>query len=354
MPLLVVACTIVGCGGADDTAAVPPSPTSSTSPDATTASSTPTASTAPPAPAEPLAVREPLAPDDGAWAQPYGVDVAADGTTWVLDTGNQRLLAFDVDGAQVAEVGGQGSEPGQFDTLGFGALAVGPDGEVFVVDNGNGRIQVFGPDGAFLREWGTTGDGQGEFRRAIGIAVDDAGQVYVTDDERPEVQVFDTRGTFVRTFGEAGDGPGGLVHATGIDVDADGNVWVADFEEKRIQVFDPAGQVVAEHRIPGPIGTTGTPEGIVVLDDGRVWVTSYRGGEVLQVPDSSSRTTDEPSASPSGDPDPWLLVAGGEGTGDGTFQAPVDLAVGPDDVLVVTDQQDNSVQRFGPVAVPAG
>lgn len=92
----------------------------------------------------------------------------------------------------------------------------------------------------------------------------------------------------------------------------------------------------------------------MVVDDGRVWVTSYRDGEVLQVPDPGSRATDEPSTSPSGDPDPWPLVAGEEGTGDGTFQAPVDLAVGPDGMLVVTDQRDNSVQRFGPAADGAG
>lgn len=241
------------------------------------------------------------------------------------------------------EVGGQGSDSGQFDTLGFGALAVGPGDEVFVVDNGNGRIQVFGPDGSFLREWGSIGDGEGQFRRAIGIAVDDAGQVYVTDDDRPDVQVFETDGAFVRSFSEedANDSPG-IDHATGIDVDADGNVWVSDFEAKRIQVFNPDGFLVVDYEIPGPIGTTGTPEGIVALKDGRVWVTSYRGGQVLQV------VPRDPATEAPDDPDPWPLVAGGEGTGGGTFRAPVDLAAAPDGTLVVTDQTANSVQRFEP------
>lgn len=204
-------------------------------------------------------------------------------------------------------------------------------------------MQVFGPDGEFRRAWGSVGDGEGQFRRAIGIAVDDAGNVYVTDDERPEVQVFDGAGTPVRTFGEEGDGPGGLVHATGIDVDETGTVWVADYEAKRIQAFDPdrsdGGDPVV-HEIPGPIGTTGTPEGIVAREDGRIWVTSYRDGEVLQLSLDRTASDDEP--------DPWPLVAGGEGIGDGTFQAPVDLAVAPDGTLVVTDQQANTVQRFRP------
>ncbi len=328
----------------DDVTATPPSPPP---PAATAPTSSARSADLPPAPREPLTFLDALQPDDGQWHAPYGVDVASDGTTWVFDTENNALLAFNPDGTNVVYRKSEGSGDGQFDSLGFGSLAVGPDDEIYVVDNGNAGIQVFDPEGNFLRAWGETGDGEGQFQRAIGIAVDDNGQVYVTDDERPEVQVFDSEGTFLRAFGEPGDGPGGLVHATGIDVDADGHAWVADYEEKRTQVFDPAGAVVAEHRIPGPIGTTGTPEGIVVLDDGRVWVTSYRGGEVVQVPVSSGSPR-QPSASPSGDPEPWPVMAGGEGTGAGTFGAPVDLAVGPDGTFVVTDQQANTVQRFRP------
>lgn len=308
-------------------------------------STSPEPASSAPAPRGPLAFLDALEPDDGAWSQPYGVDVDSDGNTWVLDTGNHRLLAFDVDGRQVVEVGGRGSDPGQFDTLGFGALAVGPDDEVFVVDNGNGRIQVFGPDGAFRREWGALGDDPGQFRRAIGIAVDDAGDVYVTDDERPEVQVFDVAGTVVGSFGVAGDGPAGLVHATGVDVDGTGRAWVADYEARRVQAFDLAdpGDDPPAWEIPGPLGTTGIPEGIVALDDGRVWVTSYDGGEVLQLPVDRPTTSGQDG---DGAPQPWPLVAGGEGIGDGTLQAPVDLAVAPDGTLVVTDQQANTVQRF--------
>ncbi len=277
-----------------------------------------------------------VVPSDGAWAAPYGVDVAPDGTIWVADTGNQRVVGVHPDGSETV-IGEQGTGDGQFMTLGFGSLAIAPDGTIHVVDNGNFRIQSFAPDGTFLGAWGSEGDGDGQFVRAIGIAVDDDGLVHVTDDERPEVQVFTSDGTFVRSFGEGGDGPGQFLHATGIDVTAAGEVWVADYEAQRVQVFSPEGEFLAEHASPGAAGSSATLEGVEVTEDGGVLVTSYRGGEILAVPG--------PDADPDDD---WAIVAGESGTGDGQFSAPVDLALAPDGSLVVTDQRTNSVQVFVP------
>lgn len=373
LALVIVAGLLTACGGSSGapTEAALTDSSMAIANDPTPTGRTGTDPAVPGPPTAPLEFVDELRPDDGDWAQPYGVDVGPDGTTWVLDTGNHRVVAFDADGAQVVEVGGRGSGPGEFDTLGFGALAVGPDGEVFVVDNGNGRIQVLDPQGDYLREWGSTGDGDGQFQRAIGIAVDADGRVYVSDDARPVVQVFASDGTFLRSFGEEGDGPGGLVHATGIDVDGEGNVWVADFEARRVQVFDAAGQVRAEHQIPAR-GAGSIPEGVVVLDGGRTWVTDYRAGAVVEVPprapDGAATVgpTDPPGeVTPDAPPDAaspdrseggseeelptWPVVAGDGRSGPGSFQAPVDLAVSPSGQLVVTDQRANTVQRFGPM-----
>ena len=205
---------------------------------------------------------------------------------------------------------------------------------MYVVDNGNHRIQKFANDGTFLTAWGTEGDGDGQFLRPIGIAVAD-GEVYVTDDAVPFVQVFDTAGTFLRKFGGAGDKPGRFAHATGIDVDPAGNVWVADYEARRIQRFDPAGTVTGIWRNPEELGGLfQVPEGIVVAPDGTVLTTSYREGEIQVLP------TDP------GDEVAWEIAGGEQGFGDGKLSAPVDLAIGPDGAVYVTDQQSNTVQRF--------
>ena len=62
------------------------------------------------------------------------------GGQWLLDTNASRLLQLDAQGSLVAEWGGWGSAPGQFEFP--GALAVGPDGAIYVADTWNNRVQV--------------------------------------------------------------------------------------------------------------------------------------------------------------------------------------------------------------------
>lgn len=334
--VLTLVLVVAGCGG--DTATETASTAAATASPAATGPATPADAEGPTDVTTTWVFDRALVPSDGAWAAPYGVDVESDGTVWVADTGNHRVVGLHPDGSETV-IGEQGTDDGQFTTLGFGSLAIAPDGTIHVVDNGNFRIQSFDPDGAFLTSFGSEGDGDGQFTRAIGIAVDGDGQVYVTDDGRPEVQVFTADGTFVRSFGTGGEEPGQFLHPTGIDVAPGGQVWVADYEAQRVQLFSADGEFVAEYASPGAAGSSATLEGIEVTEDGGVLVTSYRGGEVLAVPGQG--------ADPEAD---WPIVAGQTGTGDGQFSAPVDLALAPDGSLVVTDQRTNTVQVFVPAS----
>lgn len=255
--------------------------------------------------------------------------MSSDGTVYVFDAGNNRVVVFDASGAEIGGWGGQGSGEGQFDSLGFGGLAVGADDTVYVVDNGNHRVQKFAADGSFLVAWGDEGDGEGAFRRAIGIAVD-ADEVYVTDDALTVIQVFDTDGAFLRQFGDDTR----LVHPTGIAVDGSGDVWVADFEAAQVQRFGPDGTARGVWRNPTDLGLFQIPEGIAIDGDGTVLVTSYRDGQIQILPDRA------------GDTEPWVVAGGEPGFGDGKLLAPVDVAIAPDGAVYVSDQRSNSVQRF--------
>ncbi len=61
---------------------------------------------------------------------------------------------------------------------------------VLVADRDNNRIQAFDPDGAYLYQLGQYGSGDGEFLQPSGLAFDAAGNLYVVDSSNDRVQVF--------------------------------------------------------------------------------------------------------------------------------------------------------------------
>ncbi len=197
---------------------------------------------------------------------PYGVAIAPDGSIYVSDSGNNRILKFNKAGKPLETWDQAGSGDGEFKSLGFGGLAVDADGDVFVVDNGNHRIQKFDSEGNYLTQWGSEGTDDGQFVRAIGIAVDGDGNVYVTDDGNPYVQKFDNNGQFLMKWGGQGKGNGQFNHATGIAVDAQRNVFVADYNNQRVQKFDQQGEFITAWTMASDLNSTGTPEGIA-------WIT---------------------------------------------------------------------------------
>ena len=81
---------------------------------------------------------------------PRGIAVAPDGTVWVTDTGNSRVVSVRV-GEAPRFLGRVGAGPQEFASpLG---IATAPSGNVYVADIGNHRIQVLGADGRFLRRF---------------------------------------------------------------------------------------------------------------------------------------------------------------------------------------------------------
>jgi len=81
--------------------------------------------------------------------RPSAVAVAADGTLFVLDNGNYRVLAFDLDGNALREFGRQGQGPGEFQSpVGFGVAG----DHVLVSDIRNNRLSTFTTDGELIAD----------------------------------------------------------------------------------------------------------------------------------------------------------------------------------------------------------
>jgi hypothetical protein len=82
------------------------------------------------------------------FGQVDGVTVLADGTIWVGDSQQHRILRFDAEGAFLGAVGREGEGPGEF--LYPSHLRALSDGNVIVWDPGRIRVSEFRSDGDFV------------------------------------------------------------------------------------------------------------------------------------------------------------------------------------------------------------
>ena len=176
---------------------------------------------------------------------PRAIATAPDGSMFVADSRNHRIVHLDAQGLFLNAFGSygnvsEGNAPGGFFNEPWG-VAVGPDGNVYVADTWNHRIQVFTPEGGFLRLWSSfdvNGLPDG-FWGPRGIAVDSSGRVFVTDTGKQRVVVFDTNGNYLTQFGSIGMDAGNLDEPVGIAIGSDGNIFIADTWNYRVQVFEP-------------------------------------------------------------------------------------------------------------------
>ena len=228
-----------------------------------------------------------------AFNAPRDIAIAADGSLFVADSRNHRIVRLDQQGMFLNAFGGYGNVmdgevPGGLMNEPWG-VAVGPDGNVYVADTWNHRIQVFTPDGQFLRMWSAfevNGLPDG-FWGPRGIAVDQTGRVFVTDTGKQRVVVFDSNGSYLTQFGSLGLDAGNLDEPVGIEIGSDGNIYIADTWNYRVQVFepDPTGlqfRSVRLWEVDAWSSDTLENKPFLALDpDGTVYITDPDRGRVI-------------------------------------------------------------------------
>ena len=182
--------------------------------------------------------------------------------------------------------------------------AVDSSGNIWATDYANDRILKYSQAGVLLDAYGAPGSGIGQFLAPWGIAINsNTGNVYVTDDGNNRIVELSSSGVFIKAMGWgvsdgkaeyevctsickagiAGAGTGQFKVLAGVTIDSSGNIWVADDGNNRIQEFNEKG----EH----------------------------------------------------------LQTFGSEGSGDGQFNGPMNIAFSGGN-LYVTDQNNNRVQEF--------
>ena len=231
---------------------------------------------------------------------PYGVAMAADGTVYVADAGdNNRIRRIDRDGTVTTLAGfsegfadGEGTAA-RFDTP--SGLALDRTGNVYVADTGNHAIRKITPLGAVSTVAGTGEAGfrdgiaaQAQFNGPIGVAVDAHGNVYVADTYNDCIRRIDTQGQVSTVAG--GERPGNtdgigmqarFDTPTALAVDAQGIVWVADTYNNAIRQIGPDGTVTTPwYAIQGALHR---PMSLALSHDGVLYVGEMSWGRVVQV-----------------------------------------------------------------------
>jgi DNA-binding beta-propeller fold protein YncE len=149
----------------------------------------------------------------------------------------KRLYVTDKKSGQVVLVEkATGEELRRFSQSGVGEdslilpsnLALGVDGSVYVGDTGNARILKFDDRGELLQTFGSLGDMFGQFVRPKGVAVDREDRVYVADAANSVVQIFNPAGELLLFFGGRGNRPGELYLPAKVVIDYDNVDLFAD------------------------------------------------------------------------------------------------------------------------------
>ncbi len=148
-------------------------------------------------------------------------------------------------------------------------MKIGADNLLYVLQwQGDGRVLRYNLDGTFVDKFTDTG-----VQQSIGIDWDKDGNLYISS-------YSSGMSGFVRKFSPVGEDlgkftKGQLRGPTNIWFDDEGNLFVLDWRVGFVSRFDPEGNFV-ENVITG----LSKPEGVAILDDGRILIGNGGTGAV--------------------------------------------------------------------------
>jgi DNA-binding beta-propeller fold protein YncE len=158
---------------------------------------------------------------------PEGVTSDANGHVYVASTGNHKILKFH-NGKLIKSIGRRGD--GKLEFIRPHDIERGSDGLLYVGDPGNRRIQVLTDS---LTYHATIEDRQRPFAEPKYLALD-GGWLFVADQQNNMLRIFDEQKKEVGQIARAGEKQ--LNYIEGVEV-RNGMIWISDTYNDRIVLF---------------------------------------------------------------------------------------------------------------------
>jgi sugar lactone lactonase YvrE len=172
-------------------------------------------------------------------------------------------------------------------------IAVWNDGSFAVSDANNNRLLKYSPDGTLLWTVGTgvAATGENGFNGPCGLALDKDGNVYVVDILNSQVKKYSSDGKFLSSFGQSGETAGSFSRAKAVALDDAGNIYVSDGLGVAIQVFDQTGTFLGfigrkDPEDPNSVSLFQAPHGLKIVADKLYVIDRFAGLFVFDLPAS--------------------------------------------------------------------
>lgn len=214
--------------------------------------------------------------------------VAADGSVYVADRVNARVVAFDANGRRRWTLGRRGRGPGEFDTP--YRLDVRRDGTVFVYDAGTGEVSTITSDGRFLNRYRLAfALSQADNMIALNDALLIAGTTTDPTASGHAIHRFRMSGNDLRHAGSFGPlpvtgdpmvlqswGAGAIIRGS------TGSIWYTRRLPYEMYRFDASGRQRA--MIRAPFRTRGTPDDAIQIERGTRSTTFSSTDAYVEIP----------------------------------------------------------------------
>lgn len=230
--------------------------------------------------------------DGRALRNPVGLFADGRGQIWVADAGRGEVFAVDRGGLVTRVIGAAllGAD------VDVGDVAA-DERVVWITDND--RHQLLRVEGDQVRTIGRYGDSVGEFHYPFGVALESDGGLIVADGLNGRLQRLSPDGSFGGTISHYGVYPGQLYRAKDVAVDGEGRVWVSDSMLRVVQVFAADGRILgvlrdgagAPLKFDAPVG--------IATRGGRLYVVEQAANRVVEIAltwDAATSTTTTPRA----------------------------------------------------------